>query len=328
MEEDDEELMVEADDERGREELARRIAEDGEREGVWDPRQNKGEDLECDPRAYTMLHTLNVEWPWLSFDVLPDDQGGGRTVFPHSIVTVSGSQAGSTGANKLTLARLDGLTKTKIDDMEDSVSDSDEEDDDDDEGPRATACEVGHPGPVRRVAAAPAERGLVATWSDDDSIVRFWDFRREARLYCADNATASVTNNKRPLATVASNAPGYALAWSSSRFASGDDNGTVLACNLQSGSVDVIARWQGPSSIEDLAWSPSEATVLMAVGVDKSIQVFDTRHKTAMLTRPDAHTDDINTLSWNSTVSYLVATGGDDQCRNQVLIWPCVTVLK
>jgi len=39
----------------------------------------EGEELEFDNSAYDMLHTLTVEWPCLSFDILADKLGAQRT---------------------------------------------------------------------------------------------------------------------------------------------------------------------------------------------------------------------------------------------------------
>lgn len=39
----------------------------------------EGEELEADMTAYDMLHSFNVEWPSLSFDILPDALGDNRT---------------------------------------------------------------------------------------------------------------------------------------------------------------------------------------------------------------------------------------------------------
>jgi hypothetical protein len=48
---------------------------------VWRPgvdQLQEGEVLEHDPSAYVMYHSMRMEWPCLSFDVLRDAYGEGR----------------------------------------------------------------------------------------------------------------------------------------------------------------------------------------------------------------------------------------------------------
>jgi ribosome assembly protein RRB1 len=61
--------------------------EDGKADGkgsgkqVWRPgvdTMEEGEELEYDPSAYVMYHSLKMEWPCLSFDVVRDNLGEGR----------------------------------------------------------------------------------------------------------------------------------------------------------------------------------------------------------------------------------------------------------
>ena len=56
--------------------------EEQEQKQVWRPgidQLAEGEELEYDPSAYIMYHSLTGEWPCLSFDFLKDDLGEGRT---------------------------------------------------------------------------------------------------------------------------------------------------------------------------------------------------------------------------------------------------------
>ena len=73
------------------EEHARRLIEAGRHAsgapcpipGDQDPRRNaRGGELDCDPRAYRMLHRLGPDWPCLSFDFVRDAGGGGRHAVP------------------------------------------------------------------------------------------------------------------------------------------------------------------------------------------------------------------------------------------------------
>ena len=106
---------------------------------AWMPGQtlSENETLEYDQSAYTMYHALRPEWPCLSFDILKDGLGINRSRFPHTMFAVAGTQADENNKNKLTVMKLDSLSKTyrKTDsDSEDDMSDSDSESGSDSEG--------------------------------------------------------------------------------------------------------------------------------------------------------------------------------------------------
>ncbi len=52
----------------------------------------EGEEMEMNPNAYVMFHSLRPEWPCLSFDFVADGLGMHRTRFPHTLTAVSGTQ--------------------------------------------------------------------------------------------------------------------------------------------------------------------------------------------------------------------------------------------
>lgn len=59
---------------------------------VWRPGIDQiaeGEALEYDPSAYVMYHSLQTEWPCLSFDILKDDLGESRQRVSQIIQTFS-----------------------------------------------------------------------------------------------------------------------------------------------------------------------------------------------------------------------------------------------
>ena len=73
---------------------------------------NQNETLEYDQSAYTMYHALRPEWPCLSFSILPDTLGSNRQRFPHTMYAVAGTQADENNKNKLTVMKLESLSKT------------------------------------------------------------------------------------------------------------------------------------------------------------------------------------------------------------------------
>ena len=127
---------------------------------VWRPGVDtlaEGETLEHDPSAYVMLHSMSVEWPCLSFDIVPDRLGAARTKLPLTATFVAGTQADTPGANKLLVLRAANLCKTQEkpprDDSDDDDSSSDEDNDDDD--PQLFVHRIPHPGGVNRVRVMP-----------------------------------------------------------------------------------------------------------------------------------------------------------------------------
>jgi ribosome assembly protein RRB1 len=68
------------------------------------------------------------------------------------------------------------------------------------------------------------------------------------------------------------------------------------------------------SSVEDLQWSPTEATVFASCSADRSLRVWDVRVKNrrSVVALEDSHEQDVNVISWNKSVEYLLVSGGDE----------------
>jgi ribosome assembly protein RRB1 len=65
--------------------------------------------------------------------------------------------------------------------------------------------------------------------------------------------------------------------------------------------------------VEDVAWSPNEATVFASCGVDGAVRVWDTRARGgACMLQAAAHGCDANVVSWSPLVSFLLLSGADD----------------
>jgi ribosome assembly protein RRB1 len=301
-------------------------------------------ELELDPSAYKMYHSLQAEWPCLSFDILRDQLGDNRKRFPHCLQAVFGTQADQPGHNQLTVIKLSDLAKLPQDDdnndEEDVLDDRDESDDDksDDDDiddvdldPILEHYSMPHYGGVNRVRSMVQRNNIVATWSDVGK-VHLYDVSELQRRFDLSEGRGG-TSSSTSTSTNHTNGPffthhghtteGFAMDWSpvqEGRLASGDNAGDIHLWTPHDdggGSYTVTPSYETPGrgcSIEDLQWSPTEATVLCAAESGGHIAIYDTRAPHRAMLRPCIQRGgvDINVLSWNKLVSNLLATGSDD----------------
>ena len=71
------------------------------------------EVLEPDESTYIMRHSMGVDWPCLSFDVLRDNLGDERQRYPATAYIVAGSQAPPGQKNNLSVFKMSSLHKTQ-----------------------------------------------------------------------------------------------------------------------------------------------------------------------------------------------------------------------
>eukprot|EP00899_Mesostigma_viride_P024649 jgi/Mesvir1/5369/Mv15450-RA.2 len=111
---------------------------------------------------------------------------------------------------------------------------------------------------------------------------------------------------------------GFALDWSpvtTGRLVTGDCAHKICLWEPQEGGkwqVDKKGFSGHTKSVEDLQWSPTEATVFASCSVDQTIKVWDTRNSNAPALSVKAHSDDINVISWNRVATCMLASGCDD----------------
>lgn len=73
----------------------------------------QGEILEADDSVYIMRHSMNVNWPCLSFDVLQDNLGDERQRYPATAYLVAGTQADVAKNNEVVVYKLSSLHRTR-----------------------------------------------------------------------------------------------------------------------------------------------------------------------------------------------------------------------
>ena len=311
---------------------------------VWRPGvdgMDEDEELEYDPTVYDCLHAWSLEWPCLSFDVVRDELGEDRAHFPHTAFMVAGTQAQSAEQNALAVMRLTRLKKTRRSERKNpgdpSDSDLSESDSSDDEaggggagdGPLLRVRKIAHHGAVNRVRCMPQRSSIVATWSDA-GVVQVWDTAKQLGelMSAVDDAGGDRRDEKRAAARVAPRFAftghadeGYAIDWSpvvEGRLVSGDNQGVIHVAEPREGgwSADASAGRRGGhggSSVEDAQWSPAERDVFASCGGDGRVCVWDARVGSgAPALGVRAHDCDVNVMSWNRRVNYMLATGADD----------------
>jgi ribosome assembly protein RRB1 len=237
---------------------------------------------------------------------------------------------------------------------EDDEDGSDEEGDDDDDAdldPIVEHYSIKHYGGVNRIRSMPQRPNIVATWSDagrvnlfdvDPILQRFsasvgekWSSSAAAGGP-SPSAPARFDNiPTKPYFSYAKHGTeGYAMDWSphaSGGLVTGDCHGGIHVWNPRTDGSYAVSKAYGtnPSnsnsnndvegmlsapSVEDVQWSPSEATVLASAECGGHVRIYDTRAPNRAMISHKIHANgsDVNVLSWNALVTNLLATGSDD----------------
>lgn len=202
------------------------------------------------------------------------------------------------------------------------------DDDDVEDDPILEYRTVSHHGGVNRIRRMihPSAH-VVGTWSETGK-VNIYDLGDSV----ASLDTPGMKGEGKLLGTVKQHGvEGFGMDWSAvqvGKLLTGDRDGKIFMTTVADSSVTTDAQpFTGHTRpVEDIKWSPSEATVFATCSVDQSIRIWDARtRKKAQLVVAGAHSCDINTISWNRSVDYLLASGADD---GSFAVWDMRTFLS
>lgn len=273
-----------------------------------------------------MLHNLSTPWPCLSFDIVKDNLGDNRKVYPATMYTVAGTQAEGRRAeeNQLMVMKFSGLSRMEREDGEDS---SDDDDDAEDADPVLESKSIPLNSTTNRIRAHhtpsqdPSKPGttLTATMTESTNVY-IHDITPHIASFDTPGTIISPQQNK-PISTIrAHKAEGYGVDWSplhpAGKLLTGDNDGLIYATTRTDGGgwVTDTRAFQGhTNSVEDIQWSPSEASVFASASSDGTVRIWDVRSKSRKpaLTMQISSTD-VNVISWSRKTTHLLASGADD----------------
>eukprot|EP00842_Homolaphlyctis_polyrhiza_P005563 jgi/Hompol1/6007/HPOL_004801-RA len=314
--EDDEDVDMEA-----QQELDQEAQEDTEDVQVYLPGQKMEEDevLVVDHSAYEMLHAMNVEWPCLSFDIIRDQLGSGRTSFPMTSYVVAGSQAATPTQNRIYVMKMSSMHRTK-NDGGDNDDDDDDDDDDLDDDAILEHRAVPHMGGVNRVRLMPIQDPhvhIAATLADTGK-VHIYDLSLHVASF--DQPGTMADPNLPPIHTITAHGSteGYGIDWSplqTGHLLTGDGASRIfLTTRSNAAFVTESKPFVGhTSSIEDIQWSPSQQNVFASASADRTIRIWDARDRRKPQLTVHAHDSDVNVISWNRIrgSDHVLASGSD-----------------
>ncbi|XP_067094468.1 glutamate-rich WD repeat-containing protein 1 [Osmerus mordax] len=284
-----------------------------------------GEELEMDRSAYRMYHECQTGAPCLSFDVLRDGNGDNREQYPMSMLLCAGTQADAALSNRLLVIRMHNLhgTEEKEKEGDESSDGESEEDEDEDKKPQMELAMMPHYGGINRVRVTRhGEQALAAVWSEKAQ-VEIFDLRSQVDAVHSSAAMSAFIKQQKeatPLFSFSGHmTEGFAIDWSPKvpgRLVSGDCKKNIHVWEPREGGtswqIDQRPFSSHSKSVEDLQWSPTEPTVFASCSVDQSIRVWDIRAPpNSMLSANEAHSSDVNVISWNRSEPFLLS-GGDD----------------
>lgn len=233
---------------------------------------------------------------------------------------VAGTQADKPQNNEIQVMKLSQLYKTRKSRQpeDDDESDSDSDEDNVEEDPVLEHLSLPTNGGTNRIRLYQNPSSTIAaSWSEMGK-VHLWNLH-PAYMSLSQPGYSQDSKADKPIYTVKLHRDeGYGLAFSSEgALLSGDNQGKIFLTQPTSAhytTSPLAFSSHAPQSVEDIQWSPTEKSVFASVSSSGALHIHDirtpTRNKAAINIK--ASDVDVNVLSWNTAIQYLIVTGDDN----------------
>jgi len=273
------------------------------------------------PFLYDLVMTHALEWPSLTVQWLPD-----RTVPSGKDFSVQrlilGTHTSDAEQNYLMIAEV----KLPLDDTAVEAGGYDEQKDAGGYGFGGTMgkieskIKINHDGEVNRARFMPQNMSLIATKTVSSEVYVF-DYTKHPAVPTDDkcNPELRLQGHKKE---------GYGLSWSpykEGHLLSGSDDCQICLWDLSAAkqlnsSLEAKTIFTAHTSVvEDVAWHLHHDSYFGSVGDDKKLLIWDTRQSPNKASHSvDAHTAEVNCLSFNPYSEFILVTGSAD---HTVALW-------
>lgn len=181
---------------------------------------------------------------------------------------------------------------------------------------------IPHKGEVNRARYMPQNHFLVASRGPDAEIY-VWDLTKHESFSNETTFSPQITLKGHEK-------EGYGMCWNphvKGHLVSGGEDKTLCLWDVNAGNPLKGKATGHTAVVEDVAWHAHDANLVASVSDDLSIRLWDIRQFTFDMNQADkaqvhlvenAHTSDINSISFNPVNEFLFATGSADKT---VALW-------
>jgi histone-binding protein RBBP4 len=178
---------------------------------------------------------------------------------------------------------------------------------------------INHEGEVNRARYMPQNQCIIATKTPSSDVLIFDYTKHPSKPDPSGECTPE-------LRLKGHTKEGYGLSWNpnvNGHLLSASDDHTICLWNINSAptagarTLDALTIFKGHTAVvEDVAWHLLHDAIFGSVGDDKKLMLWDTR-AAANATKPsqiiEAHSAEVNCLSFNPYSEYILATGSADK---------------